>query len=40
MIGGGVVCTSMYKALLEQHITTIPFEFSDEKLKIQVGYMS
>lgn len=38
MIGGGVVCTSMYKTLLEQHITTIPFEFNDEKFKIQVSH--
>lgn len=40
MIGGGVVCEAMWRALLQQghHITKIPFEFSDEKLKIQFVY--
>lgn len=36
MVGGGIACSSMCKALLDQNITTIPFDFSDEKLKIQV----
>lgn len=38
MIGGGIVCESMWQSLLEQNITTIPFEFSDEKMKIQFLY--
>lgn len=38
MIGGGVVCTSMFKALLQQNTTMIPFDFIDEKLKIQFVY--
>lgn len=38
MIGGGVVCATMCKSLLQQSITTIPFEFTDEKLKIQFVY--
>lgn len=38
MVGGGVTCTSMYKTLLEQNISTIPFDFSDERLKIQFVY--
>lgn len=38
MVGGGIVCAAMCKTLLEQHITTIPFDFTDEKLKIQFVY--
>lgn len=39
MIGGGVACASMCKTLLEQNISTIPFDFSDERLKIQVSIL-
>lgn len=38
MIGGGVVCLAMCKAILEKNIQPIPYEFSDEKLKIQFVY--
>lgn len=38
MVGGGVVCAAMCRALLDQNITTIPYDFSDEKLKIQFVY--
>lgn len=38
MIGGGVVCESMWQTLLEQNISTIPFDFTDEKSKIQFLY--
>lgn len=33
-----MVCATMCKSLLQQSITTIPFEFTDEKLKIQFVY--
>lgn len=39
MIGGGVVCESMWRALLAQpNVSRIAFEFSDEKLKLQFVY--
>lgn len=38
MIGGGIVCASMCKAILEHSVTTIPYDFTDEKLKIQFAY--
>lgn len=38
MIGGGVVCATMCKTILEQSTTTIPYDFSDEKMKIQFIY--
>lgn len=38
MVGGGIVCSSMCRAILEQNITTIPYDFNDEKLKIQFVY--
>lgn len=38
MICGGVVCAAMCKSLMRQSITTIPFEFTDEKLKVQFVY--
>lgn len=38
MICGGVVCATMCKSLMRQSITTIPFEFTDEKLKVQFVY--
>lgn len=37
MVGGGIACASMCKTLLEQNISTIPYDFSDERLKIQVS---
>lgn len=38
MVGGGIACSAMCKAILEQNVTTIPYEFTDEKLKIQFVY--
>lgn len=38
MICGGVVCTAMSKALLEKNISVIPYDFNDEKMKIQFVY--
>lgn len=38
MINGGVVCTSMSKSLLEKSISVVPYDFSDEKMKIQFVY--
>lgn len=38
MVGGGIVCTTMCKSLLQKPITTVPFDFTDEKLKIQFVY--
>lgn len=39
MIGGGIVCESMWRSLLSTtNISKIPFEFSDEKLKLQFVY--
>lgn len=38
MIGGGVVCSTMCKTILEQSNITFPYEFSNEKLKLQFVY--
>lgn len=39
MIGGGVVCDTMWRHLLAQPaVTRIPFDFSDEKTKLQFVY--
>lgn len=39
MIGGGIVCEPMWRWILAQpNISKIPFDFSDEKLKIQFVY--
>lgn len=39
MIGGGVVCEAMWRNLLEKSaVTKIPFDFSDEKTKLQFVY--
>lgn len=38
MICGGVVCSSMGKTLLDRNVSTIAYEFSDEKQKIQFVY--
>lgn len=38
MIGGGVVCSTMCKTILEQSNTAFPYEFSNEKMKMQFIY--
>lgn len=38
MVAGGIVCAQMAKAILDQHITTLSYDFSDEKMKIQFVY--
>lgn len=39
MIGGGVVCETMWRHLLAQPaVSKIPFDFSDEKTKLQFVY--
>lgn len=39
IIGGGIVCNPMYRAILDQNmLSTINYDFSDEKSKIQFIY--
>lgn len=38
MIGGGIVCNAMSKAIIEQNNATLSYDFTDEKLKIQFVY--
>lgn len=38
LVGGGIVCSAMCRTILDQNITTIPYDFNDEKLKIQFVY--
>ncbi|XP_037821138.1 intraflagellar transport protein 52 homolog [Lucilia sericata] len=37
-IGGGVVCESMWRYLLKQHVEMVDYDFSDEKYKLHFQY--
>lgn len=38
IIGGGVVCESMWRNLIKQDIEKVDYDFSDEKYKIHFQY--